>query len=345
METRTLGRTGLEVGVIGLGTEHFDPSAEVRDGILRAAVEAGVNYVDLLYVDEDYWDAFGPVFRPYREEFVAAAHWGGGADWSVDKSQRAFDNILVQLGNGYAELAVMTMIDSLEEWNGWAKESAARLQPYREQGRVGHVALSGHVEAVAIEAVRSGLIDVLMFPVNLVGHDDEDGRAVRQACAEENVGLVAMKAYHGGTLLFANGKPSGITPTQCLAYVLDQEVATTVPGPRTVAEMQATLHYLAATDEEKEYATVVQGLKEILAGQCVYCHHCLPCPVEIPVGWIMWQVDHARHGLTDDLKGWYNSHPAKASDCVECGDCLDRCPFNVDIYAQLSKAVDIFESA
>ena len=209
MEYRELGRTGLEVGVIGLGTEHFDRSAEVRDGILRAAVEAGVNYVDLLYVGKEYWDAFGPVFRPYRDRFVAAAHWGGGADWSVDKSQHAFDNVLAQLGNGYTELAMLTMIDSMEAWNGWAKESANRLQPYREQGRVGHIGLSGHVEAVAIEAVRSGLIDVLMFPVNMVGHDDEASRAVRQACAEENVGLVAMKAYHGGTMLFANGKPRG----------------------------------------------------------------------------------------------------------------------------------------
>jgi predicted aldo/keto reductase-like oxidoreductase len=344
MEYRELGRTGLQVGVVGLGTEHLDPSAEVRRGVLRTAVEAGVNYVDLLYVGADYWEAFGPVFRPFRERFVVAAHWGGGADWSVDRSQRAFDNVLAQLGNGYAEVAMITMIDSMEAWTGWATESASRLGRYREQGRVGHIGLSGHVESVAIAAVRSGLIDVLMFPVNLVGHDEEENRAVRRACAEEKVGLVAMKPYHGGTLLLAKGQPSGITPSQCLAYVLDQEVATTVPGPRTVAEMQATLGYLEASVEERAYGAVVEGLHEILAGQCVYCHHCLPCPLEIPVGWIMWQVDYARHGLSDDLKGWYNSHPAKASACTECGDCLARCPFDVDIYAQLRKAVELFEA-
>jgi predicted aldo/keto reductase-like oxidoreductase len=345
MEYRGLGRTGLQVGVIGLGTEHLDRSAEVRDGVLRTAVEAGVNFVDLLYVDADYWDSFGAVFRPYREQFVVAAHWGDGANVGVEASQRCFDNVLAQLGNGYAELAMMTMVDTMEGWADWGQESLARLQRYQEQGRIGHIALSGHVEAVALEAVRSGLIDVLMFPVNLVGHDSEDNRAVRRACAEENVGLVAMKPYHGGTLLFAAGRPSGITPTQCLAYVLDQEVATTVPGARTVVEMQATLHYLEATDEEKDYGTVAQGLYDILAGQCVYCHHCLPCPVDIPVGWIMWQVDYARNGLSDDLKGWYASHPAKASDCIECGDCLARCAFDVDIMAQLQKAVEIFEAA
>ena len=43
-----------------------------------------------------------------------------------------------------------------------------------------------------------------------------------------------------------------------------------------------------ASDEEKAYGAVTAGLKEILAGQCVYCHHCLPCPVEIPVGAVVY---------------------------------------------------------
>ena len=344
MEVRRLGRTELQVGVIGLGTEHFDPSAEERDGILRAAVEAEVNYVVLLYVADDYWQAFGPIFRPYRRRFIATAHWGGDATMSVDASQQCFDNVLDHLGNGYAEVAMVTMVDSMEAWTGWGQESVQRLQGYREQGRIGHIGLSGHNETVALEVVRSGLIDLLMFPVNLVGHDDERNRAVLRACAEADVGLVAMKPYHGGTLLLGTANPPGISPSQCLAYVLDQEVATTVPGPRTVAEMETTLHYLQATDEEKDYAAVTGGLHQILAGQCVYCHHCLPCPVDIPVGWVLWQVDYARHGVTEDLKAWYASQPAKASDCVECGDCLDRCPFEVDIMAGLRKAVEIFEA-
>ena len=78
----------------------------------------------------------------------------------------------------------------------------SRLQGYQDQGRIGHIGLSGHNETVALEVVRSGMVDLLMFPVNLVGHDDERNRAILRACAEADVGLVAMKPYHGGTLLF-----------------------------------------------------------------------------------------------------------------------------------------------
>ena len=65
METRTLGRTDLEVGMIGLGTEHLTANRENMDAVLDLAVPAGVNYFDLVYngpsdAHADYWEAIGP---------------------------------------------------------------------------------------------------------------------------------------------------------------------------------------------------------------------------------------------------------------------------------------------
>lgn len=344
MEIRKLGRTGLEVGVLGLGTEHFDPSPQVRDRILGLAVDAGVNYVDLLYPDPDYWQAFGPVLEPYRHRLVAAAHWGAGQGTGVDEAQHFFDALLPHLG-GYAEVVIMTMVDSEEDWRVWTQESLERLHRYRDQGRIGHIGLSTHFPAIARLAIDSGLIDVLMFPVNLVEQHGEEGRAVREACAAQGVGLVAMKPYHGGTLFRAGDAPSGITPAQCLHYVLSQPVSTAVPGPRTAAEMQATLHYLHATDEEKDYGSVAANLQEIMAGQCVYCHHCLPCPEGIEIGWLLWLLDYARPGVTPQLQGWYDAHQVKPSACTECGICTARCPYGVDIPARLRQVEALFEPA
>jgi uncharacterized protein len=343
MEYRKLGRTGLDVGAIGLGTEHLDKSREVRDEVLRTAIAAGVTYVDLLYIDPDYWTAFGPVLRPYRDQLVLAAHWGGGGWGDLDEVQRCFDNVLTCVGNSYVEVGLVAVIDDQETWNGWAQRSIERLHRYQEQGRVGSIGLSTHFASVAMAAVNSGLVDVLMYPISLIGHGDAELEALIRACVQQRVGLVAMKPYHGGTLFEANGRPSGITPAQCLGYVLSLPVSTAVPGPRNPAELRATLRYLEATDEEKDYRSITADLHTLLAGQCVYCHHCLPCPVGIEIGWLLWILDYARHGVTDDLRGWYNSYPVKASACVECGDCLQRCPFDVNIITRLRQAAGLFE--
>jgi predicted aldo/keto reductase-like oxidoreductase len=345
MEHRILGRTGLEVGVVGLGTEHLEKRREVLDEVLGLAVEAGVNYVDLLYVEPDYWEQFGSVYRAYRDRLVVAAHWGSGPCHELAFSQRCFEGILSHLGNDYAEVGLMTMaIESEETWNGWAQEAIEHLQGYKEQGRIGAIGTSGHNVQIAIKAVESGLIDVLMFAVNLLGHDDEDTQALCRACVTHGVGLVAMKPYHGGTLLSVGGEPSGITPAQCLQYVLAQPVSTTVPGPRTIPEWRVTLQYLEASDEERDCGPVIESLHDYLEGQCTYCNHCLPCPQEIQIGGIIWLVDLAQGGVSDDLREWYAGHRAQASACVACGECLERCPFSVDVVAKMQEAVALFES-
>jgi hypothetical protein len=184
-----------------------------------------------------------------------------------------------------------------------------------------------------------------MYPINLLGHDDEEVKALYRACAEQDVALVAMKTYHGGTLLSAKGKPSGITPVQCLHYTLSQPVATAVPGARDADEMRATLHYLEASDAEKDYSAIPANIYELLAGQCTYCQHCLPCPVEIEMGWIIWHLDQVQSRGLELIKEWYARFPVKASACVECGECLARCPFGVDIVARMREAAALFENA
>ena len=346
MEYRKLGRTGLDVGVIGLGTEHLEPSKETMDDVLRAGVEAGVNYVDLLFIEEDYWEKFGPVFRKYRDKLVLAAHWGGGPRYDLDYCHHTFANILSNVGNDYVEVALMTMIDDGERKNeAWREASLETLHRYQEQGHVGYIGGSAHDVPAALEAVKSGFLDVLMFPVNMIGHDSEQDSVLYQACVEHDVGLVAMKPYHGGTLFSVNGKPSGITPAQCLSYVFSLPVSTAVPGPKSIQEWEETLRYLKATDEEKDYHPVVGTLRDRLAGQCVYCHHCLPCPEGIEVGWLIWCLDHVQGDNLAEVKGWYDDFPAKASECTECGICVERCPFDVDILAKLREAVEVFETS
>jgi aryl-alcohol dehydrogenase-like predicted oxidoreductase len=65
---------------------------------------------------------------------------------------------------------MLTMVDSESLWAGWAQEAIERIWRYQRDGRVGFIGLSNHNVDVARKAVESGLIDVLLFPVNIYQH-------------------------------------------------------------------------------------------------------------------------------------------------------------------------------
>ena len=187
-----------------------------------------------------------------------------------------------------------------------------------------------------------------------------------EACVSQDVGLIAMKPFAGGNLLSEESlikvadtqmgrrqmagarmrftKSSTITPVQCLSYALAQEgVSTVVPGCASVGQLDAALAYLEATEMGKDCSAVLPDFANYRTGQCVYCNHCLPCPSEIDIGLTIRLLHKAKRELTPELHTTYDEMPAKASDCTQCGDCMERCPFAADVISHMKQAVSLFE--
>jgi predicted aldo/keto reductase-like oxidoreductase len=170
-----------------------------------------------------------------------------------------------------------------------------------------------------------------------------------------------MKPFAGGVLLSRNktvwiacGKRGGgntlhleipveMTPVLCLAYTLSQVgVSTTIPGVRSLEQLDEILSYQHATAEERDYSEIIKSFKEYYVGQCVYCNHCLPCPSNIDIGQITRLLDNARSGMTAETKAKYDALEAKASECTACNACKSRCPFDVDVVSNMKEAANIF---
>ncbi len=262
--------------------------------------------------------------------------------FDLDQCERSFAALLERLG-GYADVGICPMVDDEGALDSWVRVSLDLLQRHKDQGRVRAIGISSHTPKTALKVVDGGLVDVIMFGVNLVGHSDESHQALYRACAEKDVGLVAMKPFFGGTLLVADGKPTGITPLQCLGYTLSQPVSTAVPGFRNLRQLREIVRYPEADEAERDFRSVLDNIHTHLAGTCVYCNHCLPCPQGIDVGNTIMMADWGRAGVTDDLRQWYAGLPAKASACTECGQCSARCPFGVEVIPRMREAVDLFE--
>lgn len=348
MEYRVLGKTGIKVSTIGFGTEHMPPQKEVMAEVLDVAVGAGVNYVDVLQIDPAgdgayFWDGFGPLLKQYRDKLVLAAHWGLGMAYDLPHCRRTFPEALSRVGNDYIDVAMMTMVGEPGREDEWLDESLKELQRYREKGHIGCIGGSAHDVQKALKLVNSGALDVLMFSVNLTQHGEAQHQALYQACVAQGVGLVAMKPFSAGLLLKVDGKPTSITPVQCLAYVLSQPVSTVVPGVSSADQMRAALRYCTASAEEKDFQPVLANVQRELAGHCVYCNHCLPCAQGVPITSVIPIVNWAFWGVQDWLKNMYAALPVKPSACIECGECMDRCAFDVDVIAKMRHAVALFE--
>jgi len=239
----------------------------------------------------------------------------------------------------------------------------------KKEGKARLIGLSSHSVPVALKVVKSGYIDVLMFPINpafdtLPGElkarvslreilyyqspfADKGSMPERtelyHACAIRGVGIVVMKPYAAGVLFRENPSSIILAPIQCINYALSQPaVCTVVPGCKSVAEMRAALAFLDATDEEKDYSSINVNSMWKLRGSCMYCNHCLPCPVGLDIGTATRITDTAGYGVTDNIISEYDALSVKASDCTECGECMERCPFGVDVISNMTRAVDIF---
>jgi predicted aldo/keto reductase-like oxidoreductase len=372
MEYRKLGRTGLEVSAIGLGTEYLiNLPREHVVKVIRKAIEQGVNYFDLFFAQPEFRDNMGVAFEGYRDKVFLAAHLGAADQKGQYKKTRAlrtsehfFRDFLTRYHTDYVDVLVLHNSDKQKDYDRLMKpnglmEMALR---FKQEGLARFIGFSGHTVSTALQAVESGQIDVLMFPINMAANAVPGKKELLKTCITHNVGLVAMKPYTGGKLLakertvrmayYQMGgealklkKSAPITPVQCLAYVLAQVgVSTTVPGCADLEQLAAALAYGQATEEEKDFSTVITDFQQYVEGECVYCNHCLPCPEMIDIGQTIRLLEMAQQHLTAEHRAAYETLPYQASACSECGACVERCPFGVDVTTKMRQAVELFEN-
>ena len=354
MEYRRLGRTGLEVGAVGLGTEYLNgPPRDTVVSVVAEAVARGVNYVDVIFSFPDYLDGLGAAFRGRRDQFTLALHLGcaetGGQyrrTRDTEECRRNFHDALTRLGTDHADVIVVQNCDEQDDYDGIMDEGgllelAERL---RQEGKGRFLGFSGHTVPVPTQAAQSGRFDVLMVAIN-TRDADASHRGLHQLCAQENVGLVGMKPFAGGAVFQPEeGRPAP-TPVQCLSYALSRPgVCTVVPGMKSVEELYAGLRYFDTTPQERDFSALIREAGWNPAGACTYCNHCTPCTQGIAIGQTMRLLDLSGHGVTAGLRAQYLALPgAPASACVTCGKCRDRCPFGVDTTERMKQAAAVFE--
>ena len=379
MTYKELGATGLKVSEIGLGCEGFlEKDDAFTQDMFALALEQGVNCMDLYSPDPDMHRRVGRAVGSRRSAFIYQAHlctvWQDG-QYKATRDMReivpSFEGMLKHLGTDYVDIGMIHYVDSAAVWK---KVSEGGILDYvrklKERGAIGHIGMSSHNPYVALEAVKSGAIEVLMFSVNpcydlLPGDEDvnklfEDAsyekplfnldpvrEELYETCQRMGVGITVMKVYGGGDLL-TDRSPAGraMTPAQCIHYALTRPaVASIMVGFTTPEHVAEAVAYETAGPEERDYASVLAGApRHAYYGQCTYCGHCAPCPkgIDIPTVNKFYDLAAMQPEVPDSLREHYRALDVRADACIACHACESRCPFGVKVAEKMAQAAELF---
>lgn len=333
MEYRILGKTGLKISRMGFGGIPIQKiDAEGTKRVIHQLMDAGVNYIDTARaytVSEEY---LGYALEGIRDKFILASKC-----YSRTKEAAAKDieTSLKNLRTDYIELYQIHNPSPAELEQVLQPDGAlAALQEAKAAGKIGHIGITLHSADLFKKALEFDWVETIMFPYNIV---ETQGAELIAQCARRNIGFIAMKPLAGGAIDDA---------TLALRFVASNpNITVVIPGMAAVEEVSQNIAAVAdETPLRPEETEAMEAIRKSLGTEfCRRCNYCAPCTVGISIsGVFLMEGYYSRYNLQQWATDRYKAMAKKASDCIECGVCETRCPYQLPIRKMLQKAKSIF---
>ena len=355
MKKRRLGRTNLNVSVIGFGGEWVIPSSmEYAAKMYKRALDLGINYFDAARIYGNVEEKLGRALEDVRENVVIATKTHHLFD--PDAARVGLKQSLRNLRTDRVDIVILQHIDSERHLEQLLGENSALsvLKEARSRGKVDFIGLSGHKPNVLAKAIRTGEFDMILFPFNIITREATE--ELLPLAKKLDVGVAAMKAFGGPDQRFVQFELAKIVPEKaefnrilgegytrtrrCLRYVLAHDVHTVVGGFSRIDQVESAANVGAKLTDltKKEKA----GLKFGELPSSPFCRDCGSCPrcpegLKIP---LILQLDkyYSYYGIRDWSREVYERLAVKVGDCSKCGKCESKCPNKLPIIKMLNQA-------
>lgn len=332
MNYRRLGKTDLQVSVVGFGgipIQRIDASSAEK--VVNRAIELGINFFDTARSYTDSEIKLGSVLKKNRGQMIIATK-----SMSREKKGMAedIDKSLKTMRVDYIDLYQMHNVKdkaAMEQVLG-EDGALAALKEAKENGKIRHIGVTGHIIDVLLEIMQNEEIETVQFPFNPI--ETEGALKLFEMAEKVDCGVIAMKPMAGGAL--TNAKLA-------LSFILEHPVAVAIPGVDALEQVEenAAVGSVPRPLSQLEREELARIVAKLGARFCRRCEYCLPCKQGIDIPSVfLFDGYYTRYDLKDWAKERYQAMSVKLDDCLECGECEERCPYNLPIRKMLKEAAE-----
>jgi predicted aldo/keto reductase-like oxidoreductase len=337
MEKIRLGKTGMmatRLGFGGIPIQRLSEDDAVR--VVKRCLDLGINYLDTANGYTTSEERIGQAVKGRRKDVFIATKTFPGTPEIIEKN---LGLSLKRLGTDYIDLYqfhgindIKTVERILDPENGLYKV----FEKAKKEGKIRHIGVTSHQMDAAKTLVKTGRFETLMFPFNFI--TTEPARELLPLCRRKDVGFIVMKPLAGGML--DNAKIA-------FKYLLQFKDVVTIPGIEKISEIEEIARIYEGpsritANERKE----MQRMRDELGTRfCRRCDYCQPCQQGIPISMVMTFPSFVKRLPPE----WYTEGGfiaegmAKAATCVQCGECEDRCPFQLPIREMITESCRLYE--
>ena len=378
---REFGKTGIQVSALGFGCMRFPVSGkqntlideEHATKMVHHAIESGVNYFDTAYPyhAENFSKAgesepfLGKALKNgYREKVYLATKMPCWLIETREDMDRILDEQLMRLDTAYIDFYLLHSLNQ----STWSKMVRLGVLEFLNSAlRVGKIRYAGFSFHDSLDLFKE-IVDAYdwSFCQIMYNYFDEHFQAGSEGlkyAAGKGLAILAMEPLRGGTLV--NGLPAearkvlqeavpGRTEVDWAFRWLWKQpgISVVLSGMSHMDQLKENLCLVnGAADstwslqEEEVIRRVNQVIREKQRVNCTACGYCLPCPhgVNIPRNFSLCNDHHMLHDPAARNR-YYGllSEKERASSCIECGECLEKCPQQIAIPDELQHVAALF---
>ena len=249
MPIRMLGRTGVEVSLIGLGGWHLGfkhIAEELSIRIIRTAIDNGINFMDNCW---DYNDGaseirMGKALRDgYRERVFLMTKIDGR---TRKEAAKQLDESLRRMQVDHIDLVQHHEILRFEDPHRIFDEQGANvaLLEARDAGKIRFIGFTGHkdprIHLYMLEVAKENgfQFDTVQMPLNVMdAHYRSFEKLVLPELVQQNIGVLAMKTLANGTIL----ESKTVTAIECLQYAMNLPASVVITGCESMKDLEQAL--------------------------------------------------------------------------------------------------------